>query len=122
VALTVEGVVMVAVAVPLLFAPETASDFWPWALTPLTSRAIGSFLPGVAVVALMAARGGRAALTGGTVAAYAILGAAQLAAVALHQPDLGSDELANGLYLGFWAAVMATGIYGVSVYRSGSAS
>ena len=34
-------------------APATAIDFWPWELTPLTSRVIGSFTAQVGVGALL---------------------------------------------------------------------
>jgi hypothetical protein len=40
-------------------APGTAIDLWPWKLTPLTSRVIGSFTAQVGVGALLLSRDGR---------------------------------------------------------------
>jgi hypothetical protein len=42
-----------ALAAVLYLAPATAIDFWPWQLTPLTSRVIGSFTAQVGVGAVL---------------------------------------------------------------------
>ena len=42
--------------------------------------------------------------------------------MALHEPDLGGDRLANALYLAFLAAILATGIYGSIAARALSRS
>lgn len=117
-----EGAVMLAAGVVMLAAPETAADLWPWALTPLTSRALGAFVLGVALVAAFVARENRLVLFGGTAIAYAALGALQLLAVALHESDLGDDDTATHLYLGFLAAILATGLYGSIAARAASRS
>ena len=111
-AIAAEGAVMFAAAAVMLLAPDTAIDLWPWTLTPLVSRALGAFTLGVALVGLMVARENRLVLFSGSAIAYTALGALQLLAVALHEPDLGDDRLANALYLAFLAAILATGIYG----------
>ena len=87
---------MLAAAAVMLLAPDTAIDLWPWTLTPLVSRALGAFTLGVALVGLMVARENRLVLFSGSAIAYTALGALQLLAVALHEPDLGGDRLANG--------------------------
>ncbi|MDP9190035.1 MAG: hypothetical protein M3O25_12395, partial [Actinomycetota bacterium] len=51
----------------------------------------------------------------GTAAAYAVLGAFQLLAVALHSPDLAGDDLATAVYVGFLAVALASGLYGLSI-------
>jgi hypothetical protein len=111
-ALAVEGAVMLAAGALILVAPETAADLWPWALTPLTSRAIGAFVLGIGAAALIAVRDDDLELFRGAAYAYAALGALQLLAVLLHEPDLGDDGLASGIYLAFLAAIAATGLYG----------
>jgi hypothetical protein len=45
-----------AVAALLYLAPEQAIDIWPWQLTPLTSRVLGSFMAQVGVGALLVSR------------------------------------------------------------------
>lgn len=112
-AIALQGVVMAVASALLLFAPETANDLWPWQLTPLVARALGAFTFGVALVALIVARDGVIGSTGIAVA-YATLGALQLLAVAVHNDHLGDTDVVTVLYLAFWAAVLATGLYGVS--------
>ena len=120
--LAAEGAVMLGAAAVMLLAPDTAIEVWPWALTPLVSRALGAFILGVALVALIVVRENRLVLFAGTAVAYAALGALQLLAVALHESDLGGDGLASGLYLAFLAAILATGIYGSIAARAFSRS
>jgi hypothetical protein len=103
---------MLAAGVVMLVAPETAADLWPWALTPLNSRAIGAFVLGIGAAALIAVRDDDLELFRGAAYAYAALGALQLLAVLLHEPDLGEDDLATGIYVTFLAAIAATGLYG----------
>src|SRR4051794_4210726 len=53
--LCLQGLVMLAFGAALFVAPVGASSLWPWALTPLTGRAIGAFLVGFAAAAGFAA-------------------------------------------------------------------
>lgn len=122
VVLAVEGAVMLAASAVMLLAPTEAAELWPWALTPLVSRALGSFTLGVALVALMAVAENRLVLFRGAAVAYSALGALQLLAVALHDSDLGGDDLATALYLAFLTAILATGIYGSIAARASSRS
>ncbi|HZA59326.1 MAG TPA: hypothetical protein VE523_09110 [Solirubrobacterales bacterium] len=117
-----EAVVMLAASGLMLLAPDTAADMWPWALTPLVSRALGAFTLGVALVGLMVVREDRLVLFSGTAVAYLALGALQLLAVALHGGDLGDDGPANALYVAFLAAILATGAYGAIAARASSRS
>lgn len=114
-ALTVQGAIFVALAAVMLLAPESAADFWPWTLSPLTSRALGAFVLGVGLVALLVARDEELILFRGMAAAYTALGAFQLLAVALHSSDLGDDGLATGIYIAFLAVIAASGLYGLSI-------
>jgi hypothetical protein len=119
-ALIAEGIVMLAAGVLLLIAPGAADDVWPWALTPLTSRAIGSFLFGVGLAALIAARDDDPLSFRGAATAYAALGLLELLALNLHIPDLGDRPLATTLYALFWLAVALTGGYGLSAASASS--
>ena len=96
--LIVEGAVMLAVGALLLVAPSPADDVWPWALSPLTSRAIGSFLIGIGLAALIAVREDDLLSFRGAALAYAVLGLLELLALNLHIPDLGDRPLATTLY------------------------
>ncbi len=121
-ALAIEGVAMVGVGALMLVAPGAADDLWPWALSPLTSRAIGSFLAGIGLAALVAVGDDDPFRFRGAAFAYLALGLLELLAVLLHETDLGGDDLATAVYVGFWALVTATGAYGSSVARASSGS
>ena len=114
IALAAEGAAMLIVSALMLLAPDTAADFWPWALTPLTSRALGAFMLGVALVALGVAREEWIELLAATAVALITLASLQLLAVAIHGADLGEDELATTVYVGFVAALLATGAYALA--------
>ncbi len=49
--LTLQAIVMIPLGLALLVAPLTAAPLWPWALTPLTGRAIGAWLTSLGVAA-----------------------------------------------------------------------
>jgi hypothetical protein len=121
-ALIFEGAVMLAAGALLLVAPGAADDVWPWALSPLTSRAIGSFLVGIGLAALIAAREDDPLAFRGAALAYAVLGLLELLALNLHTADLGDRPLATSLYAAFWVAVVLTGGYGLSAARASSRS
>ena len=120
-ALTFQSAALVALAAVMLLAPDSAADFWPWALTPLTSRALGAFVLGVGLVAVLVARDDELIPFRGMAAAYTMLGAFQLLAVALHSSDLGDDGLATGIYIAFLAVIAASGLYGLSIAARASA-
>jgi hypothetical protein len=121
-ALIVEGAVMLAAGLLLLVAPGAADDVWPWALSPLTSRAIGSFLLGIGLAALIAVRDDDPVSFRGAALAYAALGLLELLALNLHIPDLGERPVATTLYAGFWVMVFVTGGYGLRAARASSRS
>jgi hypothetical protein len=120
--LIVESGVLLLAGALLLIAPGTADDVWPWALSPLTSRAIGSFLLGIGLAALLAARDDDPLSFRGAAGAYTALGVLQLLALNLHIPDLGDRPAATTLYAVFWVAVVLTGAYGLRAARASSRS
>ena len=104
---------MLGIGVALFVAPIDGATLWPWALTPLTARAVGSFLCGFAVAAAFAARENDLDRLRGPAYSYAALGALELLAVALHSGDLSGTTLECSVYVGFCATVAAMGLYGV---------
>jgi hypothetical protein len=94
--------------------PETADALWPWALTPLTAEAIGSFLIGFGVAAAYALIENDLEPLRGPALAYAVLGALELAALAIHSDDLAADRGWVALYAAFWVTVLGAGLYGLS--------
>jgi membrane protein CcdC involved in cytochrome C biogenesis len=122
--LLAQAIAMLGVGVALFIAPIEAATLWPWPLTPLTGRAVGSFLCGFAVAAAFAARENDLDRLRGSAYSYAALGALELLAVALHSGDLSGTTLERWVYVGFCATVAAVGLYGVlgSASRARSAT
>jgi hypothetical protein len=113
VALGIQALVMLGFGVALFVAPVGASSLWPWALTPLTGRAVGAFLIGFGVAAAFAAAEDDIDRLQGAALAYATLGALELGAVALHGEDLTSSTAGTVAYVAFCLSVFALGLYGV---------
>jgi hypothetical protein len=116
-ALCLQGVVMLALGVALFVAPVDAAPLWPWALTPLTGRAVGAFLVGFGVAAVFAAADNDVDRLHGAALAYATLGALELAAAALHGGDFSSPAAGVAVYVAFCASVLALGLYGAGRLR-----
>jgi membrane protein CcdC involved in cytochrome C biogenesis len=117
-----EGVAMLAAGAVLLFSAGLADDLWPWALSPLTSRAIGCFFSGVGLTALIAVRDDDPVSFRGAAFAYTVLGLLQLLALVLHTPDLEGDHFDTSIYVMSWALVILTGVYGLRAARASSLS
>ena len=111
--LLAQAIAMLGVGVALFIAPTDAATLWPWALTPLTARAVGAFLCGFAVAAAFAAWENDLDRLRGSAYSYAALGALELLAVAVHSGDLSGTTLECSVYVGFCATVAAVGLYGV---------
>ncbi|MDQ3660648.1 MAG: hypothetical protein M3454_06230 [Actinomycetota bacterium] len=54
--LVIHGAMMLPLGAYLFLAPERALSLWPWALTPLTGRAVGAWVFSVGITAAQAAR------------------------------------------------------------------
>ena len=103
-------------------APGTADDIWPWALRPLTSRAIGSFMFGVGLAALIAVRDDDPLSFRGAALAYAALGLLQL--LAARPPQRGSRRPAarDGALRRLLGRSRVTGGYGSRAARASARS
>src|SRR5215204_5880557 len=56
VVLALQGAVMVALGAALVVVPEEVGSLWPWPLTPLTGRAVGTFVLAQGVLVLSVCR------------------------------------------------------------------
>ena len=112
IALAVEGAAMLVLGAVMFALPDTANEVWPWALGDLTSRVMGAFVVGIGLAAAIAVYENDIVVFRGSARAYAALGVLALLALLHHRDDLDGGGLATGIYAGFLAAILATGLYG----------
>jgi hypothetical protein len=120
--LSLQGGALLALGATLFIAPEDAASVWPWALTPLTGRAVGAFLIGFGAAAADAIREDDIELLRGPALAYAALGALELAALAIHSGDVTAEAAGVALYVAFCVTVLAAGLYGLIARSAASRS
>ena len=82
-----QALVFAVYGVGLFVSPGGFDGAWPWALTPLTARAIAAFLLGFALAAAIAIRTDSLQWFRGAALTYAVLGLLELLAAALHSSD-----------------------------------
>lgn len=107
-----QGVVMVALGTALVVAPEDAASLWPWPLTPLTGRAIGTFVLAQGVLVLTVCRERDWTRVRPAMLQYGVLGVLHLGAIARFTDTFYWDAAGACLYLGFVLSVLAVGAYG----------
>jgi hypothetical protein len=110
-----QAIVMGAIGIVLWASPSSADTIWPWLLTPLTARAVGSFLIGFAAAAAFAALDNRVERLAGAAYAYATLGALELLAAAVFFEHF--DEGESVIYICFAASVLLVGLAGSAAVR-----
>jgi len=112
--LFVQGSVMTALGIALVIAPADAASLWPWELTPLTGRAIGTFVLSQGVLALVVCRERDWSRVRPAMLQLVVLGVLQLVAVARFSDTLDWDTAGAWVYVGFVASLLAVGAYGAS--------
>jgi hypothetical protein len=109
--LAAHALTFVSVGILLFAAPDTADSIWPWALTDLTAKAVGTWLAGIGIIAgYIAARGDREDLPGNALA-YLVLGAGSLVALARFPGDVEFAEASTVLFVLHAASVLAAGAW-----------
>jgi hypothetical protein len=107
-----QGVVMVALGTALVIAPSDADSLWPWQLTPLTGRAIGTFVLAQGALSLTVFREADWSRVRPAMVQNLVLGTLHLVAVARFSDTLDWDTAGAWLYLGFVVSLLAIGVYG----------
>jgi hypothetical protein len=110
----VQAAVMVVLGTALVVAPEDAASLWPWQLTPLTGRAIGTFVLSQGVLAIAVCWERDWSRVRPAMLQNLVLGTLHLAAVARFSDTLDWDAAGAWLYLGFVVSVLLVGAYGTS--------
>ena len=112
VAHAVGGSLLALLGAALVIAPAQADALWPWPLTPLTGRAIGTFVLAQGVLALAVCREADWGRVRPAMLQQLVVGALQLAALGRFSGTLDWDRAGAWIYLGAALAVLAAGAYG----------
>lgn len=110
--LLTHAVIMVPLGVALLLAPQTFSSAWPWALTPLTARAIGVWLLSLGVAAAHSMWENDWQRVQVATVSYMVYGALQLLALARYAQELDWYQPISWAYLLFMVSILVIGLYG----------
>lgn len=119
VALIIQAILLIGLGTVMFVAPPVGAPLWPWALTPLTSRAVAAWIIGIGVAAAHMAWEND--LVRVRVAFWAYVAIAVLQGVALlrYLGDVRFDDLRLWLYVIVVASFLVVGLIGLRLSRSG---
>jgi len=110
--LAAQGTVMLVTGIILFLFPATAFTFWPWALTPLTSRAIGAWLIGIGFIALHMTWENDHQRNRIAYISYALLGILQALSLLRYAGEVNWSMAGSWIYLVFVISIIPIGLYG----------
>jgi hypothetical protein len=121
-ALAVGCITFLGLGIALYAAPADAASAWPWPLTPLTARAIASFLIGFGVAAAFALWENDSKRLRGAAYAVTALAALELLALVVFSDDVTAGAAGVTAYAAFWVASLALGFAGARLASEKSAA
>jgi hypothetical protein len=110
--LLVHAVIMIPLGLALLLVPQATSGLWPWALTPLTGRAIGAWSLALGVAAAHAAQENDWARVHVATMGYIVFGVFELIGLARYPGNVDWSKPQAWIYVLFLVSVLVVGIYG----------
>jgi hypothetical protein len=111
--MAVQALVVLVIGLALWVAPSSADSLWPWALTPLTARAVGAWLLALAAglaVTIWERDWQRVRVA---VLTYVAMPVLQFVALARFHSTLAWHGAGTWLYVAFLASILALGLHGV---------
>lgn len=120
-----QGLVMVVLGIALFVMPASTLAIWPWALTPLTARAVGAWLIGLGAAGLTMVREGDWLRVEAAIWSIVIFAALELVAIGRYASsvnDAGAPVIDWGgagiwVYLAFILSLLGIGIYSILATR-----
>jgi hypothetical protein len=116
------AVIAGAVGLALFVAPQAMAPVWPWPLTPLTSRAIGSGFVAMATGSIQFLREKDWVRTRIGPVPYMLIGALHLAALLRYHATVDWARAGSWVYLFFMIAVFVGGLYSTFLARPAQAA
>lgn len=111
VALIAFGSGMMIVGTVLFVAPSAIIPVWPWALTPLTARAIGAWFLGIGLIAFFGYRENDLTRIRPLGWGYTVFAVLQLVVLARYPGDVDWSNPGAWAYLAFLLATLPIGLY-----------
>jgi len=115
--LAVQGTLMLAVGAVLFAFPASQSILWPWQLTPLTSRTVGSWLIAFGFAAWLALRERDLERLELAAIAYTAFGTLELVALVRFLGVVRWGQPAAWVYLALLLTIVPTGVVGWAAVR-----
>ena len=109
--LTVQAVIFLIAGVGLFVAPSIFAPYWPWTLTPLTSRAIGAWLIGIGVFAAHAVIENDYKRSSAGLVGYLAFGLLELVALLRYPANVHWLSTSAWLYLTILLSILIVGLY-----------
>jgi hypothetical protein len=106
----VQGAVALGVGGALYIAPGDTSDIWPWTLTPLTARAVGAGLLGLAFASAWALRERDWERIGGPSISFLVFGVLELFALARFHNTVTWDDWQTWALVALLASFLVLGV------------
>jgi len=110
--LVVHALLLLPVGVTLLAAPSLSPHLWPWALTPLTARAVGAWLVGIGIAAVQSVGENDWRRIQPATMSYATFGVLELIALARYPANVNWGSIAAWVFLFFVVTALGAGLYG----------
>lgn len=111
--LVAQGLLALIWGLALFTVPAVFASSWPWTLTPLTSRAIGAWLIGVAVIAIHAAIENDYVRVRVGMISYSAFGFLELVALLRYPSTFRWLTLSGDIYLALIISILITGLYSI---------
>jgi hypothetical protein len=116
--LTAQGAVFLVVGAVLFIAPGTESELWPWPLTPLTARAVASWLLAFGIGIGLALRDRDLDRLELAAVAYAVFGALELVVLARYVDVVRWGAPATWVYLALMVSTLLSAGYALRRLRA----
>jgi len=110
--LLVHAMIMIPLGLGLLIAPQAIIGLWPWALTPLTGRAIGAWSLALGIAAAHATWENDWARVHVATMSYTVFGVFELIALARYPGNVDWSSPQAWIYMVFLLSVLVVGVYG----------
>lgn len=122
VCMAIQAALLLALGIALLLVPQSIAPYWPWALTPLTGRAIGAWLFAIGIAGAQSLWENDLRRVRIAVISYVVIGVLELIALARFASDVRWDTLGAWFYVLFLLSFCVIGATAWNMTRQVSAN